>query len=69
MLPAERQWVRSLWDALHPHMMNDGTYINALNEEDEHRIRETYGPKYERLASVKAKYDPANVFHRNANIK
>jgi FAD/FMN-containing dehydrogenase len=69
MLPAERQWVRSLWDALHPHMMNDGTYINALNEEDEHRIRATYGPKYERLASVKAKYDPANVFHRNANIK
>jgi len=69
MLPAERQWVRSLWDALHPHMMNDGTYINALTEADEHRIRATYGAKYDRLAEVKAKYDPGNVFHRNANIK
>jgi hypothetical protein len=69
MLSAERQWVRSLWDALQPYMMSDGTYINALNEDDEQRIRATYGAKYQRLASIKAKYDPGNVFHRNANIK
>jgi FAD/FMN-containing dehydrogenase len=69
MFDAERQWVRTLWDALRPYMMNDGTYINALNEADEDRIRASYGAKYDRLASVKAKYDPTNVFHRNANIK
>ena len=49
MLAAERQWVRSLWDAMRPHMMNDGTYINALNEEDEQRIRGRTEPKYDRL--------------------
>jgi FAD/FMN-containing dehydrogenase len=69
MLPAERQWVRSLWDALRPHMMGVGTYVNALEGQDDERVRATYGPKYDRLASIKAKYDPGNVFHRNVNIK
>jgi FAD/FMN-containing dehydrogenase len=69
MLPAEREWIRSLWDALRPHMIDAGTYINALSEQDDQRIRVTYGPKYDRLAAIKGKYDPGNVFHRNANIK
>ncbi len=68
LLPAEREWVRSLWDALRPHMMGAGTYVNALEGQDESRIQETYGPKYSRLAAVKATYDPDNVFHRNVNI-
>ena len=68
MLPAEREWVRALWEALRPHMMGVGTYVNALEDQDEHRIQETYGPKYRRLAAVKAQYDPGNVFHRNVNI-
>ena len=68
MLPGEREWVRSLWDALRPHMMGAGTYVNALEGQDESRIQETYGPKYSRLAAVKAEYDPDNVFHRNVNI-
>jgi FAD/FMN-containing dehydrogenase len=68
LLPAEREWIRSLWDALRPHMMGAGTYVNALEGQDESRIRDTYGPKYSRLAAVKAKYDPGNVFHRNVNI-
>jgi FAD binding domain/Berberine and berberine like len=68
LLPAEREWIRSLWVALRPHMMGAGTYVNALEGQDESRIRDTYGPKYSRLAAVKAKYDPGNVFHRNVNI-
>jgi FAD/FMN-containing dehydrogenase len=69
MLPAERAWVRSLWDALRPQMIDVGTYVNALSEQDDHRIRVTYGAKYDRLAAIKGRYDPGNVFHRNANIK
>ena len=68
LLPAEREWVRSLWDALRPRMMGAGTYVNALEGQDESRIQDTYGRKYGRLAAVKDEYDPNNVFHRNVNI-
>jgi FAD/FMN-containing dehydrogenase len=46
-----------------------GTYVNAFEEQNDHRVRETYGPKYDRLAAIKTKYDPDNVFHRNVNIR
>jgi FAD binding domain/Berberine and berberine like len=69
-LPAEREWVRSLWDALRPHMLGAGTYVNVAESQDDDGVRATYGgPKYDRLAAVKARYDPGNVFHRNVNIK
>ena len=46
------------------------SYVNAITEPDEDRIRATFGPrKYERLAEIKGSYDPGNVFHRDANIK
>jgi hypothetical protein len=69
MLPAEREWVGSLFEALRPHMLGGGTYINVLAEQDDARVRETYGAKLDRLQMIKNKYDPTNVFRRNANIR
>jgi FAD/FMN-containing dehydrogenase len=69
-MAADRDWARTLWDALRPLATNAGSYVNAISEQDDDRVRASYGPaKYERLAAIKGTYDPGNVFHRNANIK
>jgi FAD/FMN-containing dehydrogenase len=62
-------WCRDYFGAIAPHATG-GVYMNFLhNDEGEDRIRAAYGSGYERLASVKAKYDPDNVFRSNQNIK
>jgi FAD/FMN-containing dehydrogenase len=66
---ADKAWVRSFWDALVPHASGIGSYVNGEFDFPESRLRATFGPdKYQRLATIKAEYDPDNVFHRNANI-
>jgi FAD binding domain/Berberine and berberine like len=70
LLPADREWVRTFWEALRPHASGTGSYVNFMAEIEDDRVRAAYGPvKYDRLARIKADYDPENVFHRNANIK
>jgi hypothetical protein len=70
LLPLDRAWVRSTWEALLPHTVGIGSYVNAMTEGEEDRVRASYGPeKYERLVRAKQIYDPDNVFHRNANIR
>ena len=65
---ADRAWANSTWQALRPHV--DGgsrQFINFMFDRGD--VRASYGPeKYRRLAGVKARYDPENVFHLNANI-
>ena len=70
MLPAERAWVRSTADALRPLSVDDGVYVNGMTDFDAlSSVHAAYGPrKYARLEEIKARYDPHNVFHRNANI-
>ncbi|HKR50555.1 MAG TPA: BBE domain-containing protein [Pseudonocardiaceae bacterium] len=69
-LSADRIWVRSVWEALLPYALGSGSYVNTMVEFAEDRVRASYEPaKYERLARIKARYDPDNVFHLNANIK
>ncbi|MDF3051873.1 MAG: FAD-linked oxidase, partial [Pseudonocardia sp.] len=68
-LAADRAWSRALLDALQPFALDAGTYINGMAEQDDRRVRAAYGEKYDRLARIKAEYDPGNVFHRNINIK
>jgi FAD/FMN-containing dehydrogenase len=70
LLEHDRAWVRSFWDAMVPVSRGIGSYVNAISDLGvDDRVRASYGAKYERLAAIKAKYDPDNVFHRNANIK
>jgi FAD/FMN-containing dehydrogenase len=65
---ANIQWVRDYYDAIHPHSGSEGGYVNFMSDDDDHRAPANYGANYERLASVKATYDPDNVFHVNQNI-
>ena len=47
----------------------DGAYVNFLGDEGERRIHEAYPPAtYARLAALKKRYDPTNLFHFNQNI-
>ncbi|MGH3845923.1 MAG: FAD-binding oxidoreductase [Pseudonocardiaceae bacterium] len=67
-LAADRAWARSLYDALRPFSPDGAAYVNFMGEPDQAWVRASYGPKYPRLARIKATYDPDNLFHRNPNI-
>jgi FAD/FMN-containing dehydrogenase len=61
-------WARTAWEDLR-RFSTGGTYVNFLTEEEgTDRIRAAYGRHYERLAAVKAEWDPTNLFHQNKNI-
>jgi hypothetical protein len=63
-----RDWTISYWDALHPYSLG-GAYTNFMMDEGSDRVRASYGSNYKRLAKIKARYDPANLFHVNQNIQ
>jgi FAD/FMN-containing dehydrogenase len=61
-------WVRQTWNSLRP-LATGGVYVNELgDDEGADRVRIAYGPNYERLQQIKAKYDPENLFRLTANI-
>ncbi len=62
-----RDWSRAYWEALHPFSAGGG-YVNFMMEEGDDRVRATYGDNYARLAQIKARYDPENLFRVNQNI-
>jgi hypothetical protein len=68
LMAIDREWVRGLWDALQPFARQGGEYVNFMSEYEPDRIRSAYGTKFDRLAAIKATYDPDNVFRGNANI-
>ena len=61
-------WTRACFAAMEP-FLEGGVYVNDLGEGDEDRVRSAYGANYERLAMVKEKYDPTNLFRVNQNIR
>jgi len=60
-------WAKAYWTAVHPHSAG-GAYINFMMDEGTDRVRATYGKSYDRLAKIKKRYDPANLFRVNQNI-
>jgi FAD/FMN-containing dehydrogenase len=67
---ANIRWSRALWEAMRP-FSPGSVYVNFLGvgDEGEDRVKAAYGPNYQRLAEIKAKYDPANLFRLNHNIQ
>jgi hypothetical protein len=64
-----KQWAVDYWEATHPYSAG-GAYANfMMDDEGQERVRATYGANYDRLAQIKAVYDPENVFRINQNIR
>jgi len=66
---AERSiaWARGFSKSLQP-FAPESAYVNDLGHDDGDLVRMAYGPNYERLAALKKKYDPENLFRFNPNI-
>ena len=62
------KWAKDYWTATHPYSAG-GAYVNFMMDGGEDRIRATYGKNYDRLARIKKRYDPTNLFRVNQNIK
>jgi hypothetical protein len=65
--PVQEAWVSAFAAALRQGDL--GVYVNFLGDEGEGRIREAYpGSTWERLAAIKGRYDPTNLFRLNQNV-
>jgi FAD/FMN-containing dehydrogenase len=60
-------WVKDYYADLAPHS-DPGGYINFASGDDQSKVRDNFGVSYDRLAAVKRRYDPDNLFHLNQNI-
>lgn len=65
---AHIRWARDFWSAMQT-FATGGVYANNLGDEGEERVRAAFGHNYERLAEIKRKYDPTNLFRRNQNVR
>jgi FAD/FMN-containing dehydrogenase len=62
-------WVRQTWQSIQPFIPGE-VYVNELgDDEGDDRVRQAYAGNYTRLARIKARYDPGNLFRLNANIR
>jgi FAD binding domain/Berberine and berberine like len=65
--PVRQAWVEAFAAALR--QGDQGAYVGFLGDEDQGRVHQAYPAViWERLAEVKARYDPTNLFHHNHNI-
>ena len=62
------KWAREFFAATAPHATG-GVYVNFMPEDETERVPGAYGANYARLAALKAKYDPGNLFRLNQNVQ
>jgi len=63
------RWTKDYWAAVHPFSLGRGYSNFMMDDEGEARVKASYGDNYSRLAAIKRKYDPDNLFHVNQNIR
>jgi hypothetical protein len=61
-------WIRGVFEKLRP-AMTPGVYVNFMSGDEEDRVPEAYRAKWDRLVSIKEKYDRGNFFRLNQNIR
>ncbi len=61
-------WARSLFDRMKPYAAGTA-YVNFMPDDEGGRVESAYGGNYKRLASIKRRYDPQNLFRLNQNVK
>lgn len=61
-------WARGIYEAAKPHAAGTA-YVNFMPEDEPERVEAAYGPNYRRLAELKRKYDPQNLFRMNQNVR
>jgi FAD/FMN-containing dehydrogenase len=61
-------WASATYEAMRPFGMS-GVYVNNLGDEGEDRVKSAYGANYGRLAALKRKFDPTNLFRANQNVR
>jgi FAD/FMN-containing dehydrogenase len=67
--PRLRQWARDYWAGVHPFNLAGGYPNFMMDDEGRERLEATFGDNYPRLAALKKKFDPANLFRVNQNIR
>jgi FAD/FMN-containing dehydrogenase len=61
-------WAKKLFEEASPHALGTA-YVNFMPGDEAERVKEAYGASYDRLAQVKRRYDPSNMFRMNQNIR
>ena len=61
------QWCKNYWEGLHPYSAG-GAYTSFMMDEGQERVKASYKHNYQRLAEIKNKFDPKNLFRVNQNI-
>jgi hypothetical protein len=61
-------WARDLFDAAASYATG-GVYVNFMPEDEQGRVKGAFGASYDRLAMLKKKYDPGNLFRMNMNVR
>lgn len=66
--PTVTKWCKDYFDAVHP-FSSGGAYVNFMMDEGQERVKASFRDNYDRLTTLKKKYDPTNFFRVNQNVR